>query len=395
MAKNENKSACGVKRKTSIGGQALLEGIMMRGPHKTAIAVRGTDGKINLEIETTQAGPKGVAKIPIVRGVVNFVYSMICGYKALMRSAELCGLEDLLEEDTAKKTEAAVGEAETAGANVDLGDFEGDIAEKRAEEELAAAMAEKDAGTEAKSDTENKADKEKSKEKKKDSDGSIGEGTMTAIMIVSVVLGLALALFLFKFIPETVYELLTRAFPSMKGEGYGYNLLRAAVTGVLKILILVGYMAAVSLMKDIRRTFMYHGAEHKSIFCYEKGLELTVANVREQRRFHPRCGTSFLILMVLVSIVVSMFIPAQLAEGRFLNILARTGVGLLLLPIIMGIGYELIKIAGRYDNLFTRIISAPGVWLQHITTKEPDDSMIECAIEALKAVIPEDESDKW
>lgn len=218
---------------------------------------------------------------------------------------------------------------------------------------------------------------------------------MTAIMIVSVVLGLALALFLFKFIPETVYELLTRAFPSMKGEGYGYNLLRAAVTGVLKILILVGYMAAVSLMKDIRRTFMYHGAEHKSIFCYEKGLELTVENVREQRRFHPRCGTSFLILMVLVSIIVSMFIPAQLAEGRFLNILARTGVGLMLLPIIMGIGYELIKIAGRHDNLFTRIISAPGVWLQHITTKEPDDSMIECAIEALKAVIPEDESDKW
>ena len=142
-------------------------------------------------------------------------------------------------------------------------------------------------------------------------------------------------------------------------------------------------------MKDIRRTFMYHGAEHKSIFCYEKGLPLTVENVRKQKRFHPRCGTSFMILMLIVGIIISILIPIK-------HTILRTVVKLLLLPLTVGIGYELIKLAGRRDNWFTRFISAPGVWVQHITTVEPDDSMIECAIKALEAVIPEDqEADKW
>ena len=154
-------------------------------------------------------------------------------------------------------------------------------------------------------------------------------------------------------------------------------------------------MLAVSLMKDIRRTFMYHGAEHKSIACYERGLELTVDNVRIQRRFHPRCGTSFLILMVLVGIFLTMFIPAQLCESAVLNVVLRTLISIALLPVMMSIGYELIKLAGKYDNVFTRIISAPGMWLQRITTREPDDSMIECAIAALKDVIPNDNSDDW
>ena len=214
-------------------------------------------------------------------------------------------------------------------------------------------------------------------------------------MVIALVLGLGLALLLFKVLPESVYEFITWIFPNLEGEGYGYNLLRAAITGVVKIAIMVAYMASVTLMKDIRRTFMYHGAEHKTIFCYEQGLELTVENVRKQKRFHPRCGTSFLILMLLVSIVVNMFIPATLVDHKILNIVARTGIGLITLPFIMGIGYELIRFAGRHDNLFTRIISAPGVWLQHITTKEPDDDMIECAIAAVKEVIPEDGSDNW
>ena len=180
----------------------------------------------------------------------------------------------------------------------------------------------------------------------------------------------------------------------MVGNTYGHSLLRAAVTGLIKVAILVAYMALVSLMKDIRRTFQYHGAEHKTIFCYEKGLPLTVENVRSQKRFHPRCGTSFLILSVLVSIFVTMFIPAQLVANNVLNVIARTGIGLLLLPVTMGIGYELIKIAGKHDNVLTRVISAPGIWLQHITTREPDDSMIECAILSLQEVIPEDGSDR-
>jgi uncharacterized protein YqhQ len=163
--------------------------------------------------------------------------------------------------------------------------------------------------------------------------------------------------------------------------------LRSAFEGVLKIMLLVGYMAAVSMMKDIRRTFMFHGAEHKIIFCYEAGLELTVENVRKMRRFHPRCGTSFLIIMLLVSILVGFVIPPSL------NMILRTAIKLLLIPVIMGVGYELIKFAGRHDNFLTRIISAPGLWLQRLTVLEPDDSMIECAIAAVKIAIPDDGSD--
>ena len=165
----------------------------------------------------------------------------------------------------------------------------------------------------------------------------------------------------------------------------------------MRIVILVVYMLLVSRMKDIRRTFMYHGAEHKTIFCYESGLELTVENVRKQRRFHPRCGTSFLILMLIVGIIISFFIdPIFMAFGiAHIPTIVRTLVKLLLLPLIMGIGYELIKLAGRHDNVFTRIISAPGLWLQRLTVFEPDDDMIECALTAFKEVIPEDNSDNY
>jgi uncharacterized protein YqhQ len=157
----------------------------------------------------------------------------------------------------------------------------------------------------------------------------------------------------------------------------------------LRIVIFVVYLALVTQMKDIRRTFQYHGAEHKSIFCYEKGLPLTVENVREQSRFHPRCGTSFMILMLLVGVVISILIPIRIPW-------LRTVVKLALLPVSVGVGYELIKLAGRHDNVLTRVISAPGVWLQHLTTKEPEDGMIECAITALEAVIPADrEADNW
>ena len=147
-------------------------------------------------------------------------------------------------------------------------------------------------------------------------------------------------------------------------------------------------------MKDIRRTYQFHGAEHKTIFCYESGLELTVENVRKQRRFHPRCGTSFLILMVLVGILISMLIPTRIGAWE-MPVYVRSLIKLFLLPLVMGVGYELIKVAGKFDNALTRIISAPGVWLQRLTVLEPDDDMIECAIESMKRVIPEDGSDRW
>jgi uncharacterized protein YqhQ len=378
--KNENAS-CPLK-KTSIGGQALLEGIMMRGPKKSAMAVRRPDGEMVVEVsDLKSADRKGFLKWPVVRGVVGFVDSMTVGYQAMMRSAELSGLDEAIEEEEREKA-AKKAAKEQAKKAKKLG--------ITVEELVAREAAEKPAEAEVKEETHVEEPAPAPKEEKKDN-----SAMMTGVMAVALVLGLGLALLLFKVLPESIYELITWAFPSLEGEGYWFNLIRAAITGVVKIAIMVAYMAAVALMKDIKRTFMYHGAEHKTIFCYEQGLELTVENVRRQSRFHPRCGTSFLILMLLVSIVVNMFIPATIVDHKILNIVARTGIGLITLPFIMGIGYELIRFAGRHDNLFTRIISAPGVWLQHITTKEPDDSMIECAIAAVKEVIPEDGSDNW
>ena len=384
---NKNESASCPMKKTSIGGQALLEGIMMRGPKKSAMAVRRPDGEMVIEVEDLKsANRKGFFKWPVVRGVVNFIDSMAVGYKATMRSAELSGLDEAIEEEEREKA-AKKAAKEAAKKAKKLGITPEELAEREAAEAAEEAPSEETA-PEVKEEI--KEEVKEVKEEKKDN-----SGMMTGVMVIALVLGLGLALLLFKVLPESIYELITWAFPSLEGEGYWFNLIRAAITGVVKILIMVVYMAAVTLMKDIRRTFMYHGAEHKTIFCYEQGLELTVENVRKQKRFHPRCGTSFLILMLLVSIVVNMFIPATLVDHKILNIVARTGIGLLTLPFIMGIGYELIRFAGKHDNLFTRIISAPGVWLQHITTKEPDDDMIECAIAAVKEVIPDDGSDNW
>ena len=322
-------------RKTSIGGQALIEGVMMRGPKRTAMTVRDPDGKLIVESwDNVERKRAKFFKLPVIRGVFNFIDSMRGGYKCLMRSAEIAGLEDIEEE---KKKDDAVAEAE-------------------------------------------------GKEEKKDS-----SALMNVLMIVSVVLAVILAVGLFIALPSFLYTLIGRWVPFFSPER---RFFRAFFEGVLKIVVLVGYLALVSLMKDIRRTFQYHGAEHKTIFCYESGLELTVENVRKERRFHPRCGTSFLIIIVIVSILVSMLIPTEIGGWAVPTIL-RVAIKLLLLPLIMGVGYELIKFAGRHDNIVTRIISAPGVWLQHLTVFEPDDDMIECAISSMKEVIPEDGSDRW
>ena len=326
-----SKKDC-VTRKTSIGGQALMEGIMMRGPKKAYMAVRRPDGEMVLEECNVKPLFKGkITKIPFIRGIFNFIDSMRVGYSALMRSADISALEEI-------KAESAP-------------DTEG-LSEEEKEKVLA-------------------------KQKKKDDAMTYG------IMIVAIVLALVLTVALFMYLPSLLFDVIFGKLENL----HNSSLFRSAFEGVIRIVFFVGYMLLVSLMKDIKRTFMYHGAEHKTIFCYEKGLELTVENVRKQSRLHPRCGTSFLILMLIVGIVIGMFIPATLPR------LLRTAIRLLLLPLVMGIGYELIKLAGKCDNIFVRIISAPGKWLQLISTKEPTDDMIECAIEAVKAVIPEDGSD--
>ncbi len=342
MAKEKNCAAsC---RKTSIGGQALMEGIMMRGTEKSAMAVRRPNGEIYFEEENNQKKKRPrICRWPIIRGVFGFIDSMVMGYKYLMRSAEIY-CEEPEDEDKQQAAESTDSTADVAG----------DTAEQKEPKSM------------------------------------FSKATMAAITVISTVLGIVLAIGLFVWLPTFLYSLIDE---HLLPENLQNNrALRSTFEGVLKIFILVMYMALVSLMKDIRRTFMYHGAEHKTIFCYEQGVALTVENVKKQRRFHPRCGTSFLILMLLVSIVVGLFIPAEI-EGMndTLYTVIRTVIKLLLIPLIMGIGYELLKFAGRHDNILTRIISAPGMWLQRITVREPTDDMIECAIMAFVAVMPEGE----
>jgi uncharacterized protein YqhQ len=309
-------------KKTSIGGQALIEGVMMRGPKKTAMAVRHVSGEIVYEewdIDTDNRA--AFWKIPFIRGVYGIVDSLRFGYKCLMRSAELAGLED------------------------------------------------------------EESDKPQSASQK---------FWMSALMVLSTLLGVGLALALFMYLPSQLYDWLSKWLDAVSGKSFwvGNFVWRGVFEGLLRVILFLGYIILITLMKDIRRVFMYHGAEHKTIFCYERGEELTVENVKKQSRFHPRCGTSFLMLTLLVGIIISICIHIETVWLRVL-------IKLALLPITVGVGYELIKLAGRKDNAFTRFISAPGLWIQRLTTKEPDDDMIECAIRAFKAVIPDDESDNW
>lgn len=324
-------------KKTSIGGQALLEGIMMRGPKVTAMAVRNPQGEIVLEEEPTrgQTRPK-ICRLPVIRGIFGMIDSLAGGYKYLMRSAEICGADAEEEEKARAKREKKNAERAKKG----LPPIEG---------------------------------------------ASFSDKLFNAVLIpLATVLAFALAFVLFFWMPAQLWKWLQ---PILPGGIAGNYFLRALFEGVLKIALFVAYVWATSLMKDIRRTYMYHGAEHKTIFCYEAGLPLTVENVRVQKRFHPRCGTSFLILTLLVSILVTAFI-------RIDNLPLRLLVKLPTIPLIVGLSYELIKFAGRTDNRLTRIISAPGIALQHLTVHEPEDSMIECAIRAMERVIPDDGSDE-
>ncbi len=325
MSNECNNKKC---HKTSIGGQAVIEGVMMRGPKKSAISVRKSDGEIVTEISDVASvlQKSKILKLPIVRGVISFFESLITGTKALMFSAELADIED--DEYKEKKKEMT-------------------------EEEIA---------------------KEESKQGK----------IMTAAIWGSVIVSLAFSVGLFMMLPAFLVGLVRDYLaPSIP------NIVATLFEGVIRIIIFIVYIFLASLMKDIRRVFEYHGAEHKTIFCYESGEELTVENARKFSRLHPRCGTSFMIIVMVVSIIVFSFISW---DNQWMRLVLR----LLLLPLVAGISYEFIKLAGRSTGLFSRIVSAPGKWLQKITTKEPDDSQLEVAILSLKAVIPENkEEDKW
>ncbi len=401
MSEKKNECPIASSKKTSIGGQALMEGIMMRGPETTAMAVRNAKGEIILEKFDTQKSESKIKKVPFVRGIFNMVSSFTLGYKCLMRSADIA-ISDADEEDKRIAAEKAAKKKAKKNKKTGINTDTSEDADKETSSDSATEVAASEAtvptetvateipaaeasAPEAAPEAAPAEASKPTEEKKKNS------FLTTVVMVFGVVLGIGISLLLFFFLPSYCFELLAYiAKFDLETPSYAMNLFRSFFEGLLKILIMLVYMLIVSRIKDIKRVFMYHGAEHKTIFCYEKGLDLTVDNIRGQSRFHPRCGTSFLILVLLVSIFIGFFIPHTLPSWL------RAVIKIALLPLTVGIGYELIKLAGRKDNLFTRITSAPGVWLQHITTVEPDDSMIECAIAAMNEVIPEDrEKDNW
>lgn len=318
-----------IKKITSIGGSALIEGIMMRGPKKTMVAVRtGEDDIYTEELEFSGLGEKcKLFKLPLIRGVAGMIDSMRLSYKALMISADKA-IEGIPEDEQEEPS---------------------------------------------------KLDKWL--------DEHMGEKFLNVFMTISMILGVAIAIVLFYWAPSKLYNLISGALGNVEELSWvGDRFFRSLFEGLIRIGLFLLYIIACTRMSDMKRVFQYHGAEHKTIFCYESDEELTVENVKKHTRFHPRCGTSFLVIMLLLGIVIGLFIPISTPW-------LRTVVKLLLLPVTCGIGYELIKICGRHDNTLTRIISAPGIWAQRITTKEPSDDMIEVAIKAMKAVIPENGED--
>ena len=323
MSKNEQGRK--PQHRSKIGGQALIEGIMMKGADTGAMACRLPDGTIDVETweENNGKNMPWYRKCPFVRGSFNFVLSMKDGYRCLMKSAE----KQMTDEDEEEE---------------EMSRFEQWLNDK------------------------------------------LGDKLFGIIMSIAMVIGVAMALVIFMFLPKFLISLLIDYTPLPDT-----NMLRSALEGVLKIVIFLCYMMLTGCMKDIRRTYEYHGAEHKTIACFEAGDALTVENVKKHSRFHPRCGTSFIFITLIVSILVMCLVPIRI-------VWLRTLVSIALLPLTVGVSYEFIRLAGRSNSTLTRALSWPGLQIQRITTREPDEGQIECAIASLKPCIPEDMSDdQW
>ena len=323
---NQNELSC---RLNKVGGQAVLEGVMMKAGNKTVTTCRKDDGTLVVTDDSFTSIRKKhkILDLPIVRGVVNFVEMMMLSFKTLKNSTEALGIE----EEESK--------------------FEKWLKEK------------------------------------------LGVKSTDFIMAISLVLGLALSLVLFLGLPifitwgiNEISNLLSGNYIFVEGDKWG-DALKSVVEGLIKVVIFIGYLSLVSLMPEIKRTFMYHGAEHKSIACFEAGDELTPENAMKHKRFHPRCGTSFMFLMILIGVVAGICIRLIVPN---IQTLPYTLIRLAILPILMGVGYEIIMLAGKHDNWFTRAISAPGLWVQRITTKEPTLEMLEVAIVSIKCALRDD-----
>lgn len=320
---DKDKNSCSIsQRRGKVGGQAVLEGLMMRGKNVHATAIRTSDGNIIRDIQPNKTIKDKIKflRLPILRGVVNFIETLILSMSILTYSAEAMGVE-----------------------------------------------------------TEQESDFEKWLNK------VFGDKLMGVVAGIGMVLGVALALVLFMWLPAVISKFVGGFIPDTAPDT-AMNVIRSIIEGFIKIGLFVAYVWAVSFMPDIRRTFQYHGAEHKTIFCYENGMELTVENIKKQKRQHPRCGTSFMIVMMIIGIIVSSFISWE-------NVLLRTVIKILTLPLVVGLGYEFLMYAGKHDNALIRLLSAPGLWLQNITTCEPDSDQIEVAIVAMKSALPDEFSD--
>ena len=318
---------------TSIGGQAVMEGVMMRGPYKTVVAVRKPDGEIEKKIDDNGTKTRNkFFKLPIVRGCVNFIDSLIIGMKALMFSAEFMEIEGDEEEEESK--------------------FDKWLEEK------------------------------------------LGDKIKDVVIYFAIFISIIFSIGVFMLLPAFLTKLV-EAIPGIQSITSAHAF-TSIFEGILRMAIFLGYMALVANMKEIKRVFEYHGAEHKTIACYEAGEELNVENVRKQKRFHPRCGTSFLLFVMIISILLFALLPRFDGFGAILSTLLRLGTRLLLLPVVAGLSYEVIKLAGRSKNRCVALLSKPGLWLQKLTTREPDDSQIEVAIASMIPCIPENkEDDRW
>ena len=328
--------ACG--RKTTIGGQALIEGLMMIGPVKKAMALRRPDGTILVE-ELPMHNFSKAGKTLFLRGSIRLFQQLVSGTKALLRSAELVEITDPDQEGA----ETESGKVKKVTVLTRIGQRIDRFMEKHTD----------------------------------------------AMLYISAIFGIAFSVALFILLPNFITGFIKQLTHLSDSRSAGTVILFNLVEGVIRITLFISYLALASRMKDIRRVWMYHGAEHKTIACYEGQQELTVDNVRGYSRFHPRCGTAFMFIVIIVSIIVFSFVGWW---GRWINLLIRFA----LVPLVAGIAYEIIRLAGRYDNRLTRLISAPGLWLQRLTTAEPDDSILEVAIAAMKAVVPDEpQSDSW
>ena len=342
-------------RRNRVGGQAVIEGVMMKNGSDVALAVRKEDGSVEIQ-KSKFVALKTKHKwlnIPILRGIIGFVESLLLSFKTLSQATDMLGIEEDEAKEKAQKIEKK--------------------REKKREKLRQKGMSEEEIMA--------LYPKEEPKEEEKKPQKS-GGGLTGFIMVISMLLGIVLAAGLFIYLPSLAARFVFNIFELENIGGAVY--LFSAIEGAVKVLIFIAYLALVSLMKDIRRVFQYHGAEHKSIACFESGMDLTPENARKCTRFHPRCGTSFMFVMILLGIIVGMFIPTW--EVVWLRSVIKIGI----LPLVMGLGYEFIMIAGKHENWLTKALSAPGLWMQRITTKEPDEYQLAIAICAIKASMPEE-----